>query len=527
MRIKLTLSNYRCFGEVHPATIEVGSGFTSFIGPNNSGKSTILKFFYEIRQTLEEVSGHPASRGHINGLIDGVVGANFPAHITDYSEVICERARSDFFFEIQVAASGEGAEIFMKSLRWTYNFANRQYRLQFKTSTDEILASGQAQNWQSTDDFFVVFVDKKYEYRTLFTAIGELAQIQYLGPFRNAINEGAGQYFDLALGTQFLAQWHHWKTGGEKSQNRAISKVTNDVAKLIGAKALEINASIELKTLQILIDGRPHKLSELGAGIAQLIVVLGNALIKRPTFIAIDEPETHLHPALQQEFLLTLASYAKHGVLFSTHSLGLCRAVSDRIYSVRPGADGSIVRPFEKTPRYAEFLGSMGIAGLEDIGWNTILLVEGPHDVRTFQQLLRAYQKDHGVIVLPLGGSSMINGTTAHLLAEVRRLCDRVFAVIDSEREAIDAHLAVDRAAFVQNCKSLDIKCHVTERRAVENYLTDRCIRDAFGMDYSALQPYMHSSAASWGKGESWRAARLLTPEELQTTDLGEFLAAL
>ena len=43
--VKLTIKNYRCFTDDQPCIIEFCSGFTSFVGPNNSGKSTLLGCF--------------------------------------------------------------------------------------------------------------------------------------------------------------------------------------------------------------------------------------------------------------------------------------------------------------------------------------------------------------------------------------------------------------------------------------------------------------------------------------------------
>jgi hypothetical protein len=72
--------------------------------------------------------------------------------------------------------------------------------------------------------------------------------------------------------------------------------------------------------------------------------------------------------------------------------MGLAR-LADSCYTVQKKNGRSIVRAFERTQNYAEFLGSLGIAGLRDLGWDRILLVEGPKDVRTVQQLLRHYEK--------------------------------------------------------------------------------------------------------------------------------------
>jgi len=532
MQVRITLRNYRCFTENAPAVFEIGKGFTSFIGPNNAGKSTVLRFFYEMRNVLRRLIAAGEGTNIRDMFPDSFVGlGGLPAPITDQTEIVNEYAKSPLQFTLEVPHATDFSPLFIRSATWTYDSLQQAWKIDLVSSEDQHL------HHQKNGETFGSIRNKNIsmsngrvvEFQTLVTAVSALVDIQYLGPFRNAVNEGAGSYYDLHLGTAFLEQWHYWKTGGNKAQNRAIGKVTDDIRRLIGATTLEINASNELKTLQLVIDGRPHKLSELGAGIAQLVVVLGNALIRSPSFIAIDEPETHLHPSLQLDFLTTLASYAKHGVLYSTHSLGLARSSSDRMYSVQSTSKGSIVRAYERTPRYAEFLGSMGIAGLEEIGWSKILLVEGPSDVRTFQQLLRKYGKDRQVVILPLGGSSMINGKTTPLLAEIVRMCPDVSAIVDSEKKSPNDPIAKDRIEFSNNCAQLKIKCLVTQKRATENYLSARCLNEVFGDPFVALGDYGLPTAENtfWGKSENWRAAQNMTVEELEMTDIGKFLREL
>lgn len=526
-RLRIALRNYRCFSASQPAVFELGRGFTAFIGPNNAGKSTVLKFLYELRPMLALLSllGSPGQVGQI--LNGGRMGVNFPSPITDQTEIICETASTPCQIELTIEPERPARGSFLQTALWTYFSELSAWQVDMTASTGASIRTqdpGTTCRGLDSGDFLMTD-DTRCSFVEMLAAVGALQRTLYLGPFRNAVNEGAASYFDLQIGTAFLTQWHNWKTGGNKQQNRAVGRVTEDVRRLMGVSALEINASNELKTLQLSINGRPHKLSEVGAGIAQLIIVLGNALIFKPAFIAIDEPETHLHPALQLDFLTTLASYASEGVLFATHSIGLARATADRLYSVQAGTHGSIVRPYDRTPHYAEFLGSLGVAGLQDIGCNKILLVEGTSDVRTFQQWLRCFGKDREVVVLPLGGSSLINGKTAPQLQEIMRFGSLVFAVVDSEKNSADAAITRERREFADNCAALGIRCLVVERRATENYLPDRAVRAAFGSSSAALQPF--EAAVPWGKSENWRAAREMTKEDLADTDLGGFLAAI
>ncbi len=68
--VNITLKNYRCFSDTKPATVEIGPRFTAFVGPNNSGKSSFPKFFYEFQQFwgyLNNVANLANKRSHLAG----------------------------------------------------------------------------------------------------------------------------------------------------------------------------------------------------------------------------------------------------------------------------------------------------------------------------------------------------------------------------------------------------------------------------------------------------------------------------
>src|SRR5258706_16356700 len=52
---EIVLKNYRCFEDTDPLTITIDRGFTALVGPNNSGKSSVLRFFFEFREFWNEV----------------------------------------------------------------------------------------------------------------------------------------------------------------------------------------------------------------------------------------------------------------------------------------------------------------------------------------------------------------------------------------------------------------------------------------------------------------------------------------
>jgi predicted ATPase len=365
-------------------------------------------------------------------------------------------------------------------------------------------------------------------YRSVFQ---DLAKSVYLGAFRNAVNVGGNSdYYDLQIGQAFIAQWDSYKTGQNRAQNRVALAVENELRQIFGLRSLQINAAPGNETLQVIADSEPYQLAEQGAGLAQFIVVLAFIATRRPPYVFIDEPEQNLHPSLQLDFLTTLAKYTTHGVVFATHNIGLARAVAREVYSVRRLPDASReVRQLAATRNYGEFLGELSLSGYEELGFKQVLLVEGTTEVPTLQSWLRLYGVEHQVVIVPLGGASLINGRSGQSLAEIKRITTHVAVLIDSERNAAGAQLARDRQVFVEKCEELGFSIHVLERRALENYLTAGAIRSVKGKGYSALGHFelLKDHSPAWGKNENWRIAAKMTRPDLEATDLGAFLNGL
>lgn len=531
MQVELVIKNYRCFPDTRPAHITLKKGFTAFVGINNSGKSSILKFFYEFR-SLFELMSRPTGN-FIQALQSQNVGYGRAASVLDLEELFSHTNSRDLeiqfnFTPSDLAAGSKGPQnlhrLLIKIPRGTETWLAKLY-----FDSGEFKAKGENIGFAGT--VLQNHGNAVTDLSPVFQVCGDLAKSLYIAAFRNAINVGGDRsYFDIQVGQVFIETWRTYKTGNIKKQNLAAIKITDDIRRIFGLNDLDINASEDGKTLKVVVNRRPYSLSELGSGLAQFILVLANAAVRQPTYLLLDEPELNLHPLLQLDFLTTLGTYACEGVLFATHSMGLARAAAERIYSVRKIAEGeSEIADLESTPRLAEFLGELSFSGFQELGFDKVLLVEGSTDVKTIQQFLRLYQMEHKIVILPLGGSQLINGSREIELSEVKRITTKVFALIDSERSESGDTLAPERAAFVEICEKAKIHCHVLERRAIENYLADQAVKKIKGENYRALAPYekLKDVSPSWWKEENWRIAREMTLRDIEGTDLGKFLAIL
>lgn len=530
MEIEITLKNYRCFSDEKPARISLRKGFTGFIGTNNSGKSSLLKFFYEFRSLFQILSNPTGNL--IEALAGRLQAFGYPSSVVDLQEVFCNSNNRSLQMEITfISANLETKEappipnkMILTIPRGTNNWLAELY-----LENNPLEVSPQRIGFKNTILTFEGRLGVQLSH--LFQLFKALAEALYIGAFRNVINVGGkNDYFDIQVGESFIHIWRQFKTGNIKRNNEAAYMLTEDIKHIFGFEDLEINSSPDNQTLQLFVNGKSYKLSELGSGLTQFILVLANAATKQPSYILIDEPELNLHPQLQLDFLTTIGSYTREGVLFATHNIGLARGVSDQIYSVRMNAKGeSEVNKLESTSRLSEFLGELSFSGYRALGFNKVLLVEGISDIKTIQQFLRMYKIDHQVVILPLGGSQFINELRELELEEIKRISENVFVLIDSERNTAGAPLDASRAAFVKVCEKAKINCHVLERRAIENYFSDETVKKVKGDKYRSLQPYekLKDASQAWGKEESWRIAREMTNDDLATTDLGKFLGSL
>jgi predicted ATPase len=523
--VDIELKNYRCFPRERPARFTIGRQFTGFVGINNAASRPCCA-----SSTNFGTFAWLNSPGHdfMNLLRGATQTVNFPG-VADPAEVLSNQndgrleARFEIFFgEPEGVSLGEEQLPVPSSLTVMIERATNSMTLEAEGIE---LDSSVQTNWHGRT--FVQSGVATWEFGPWMTLFDKLQRSVFIPAFRNAVNSGASSHYDLNIGSAFIGEWDQYKSGPNKSNNQAALGLRAEIQRIFAFDELDINASAANDTLQVIIDGKSYRLEEIGGGIAHFIIVLAYAATRRSPFVFIDEPELNLHPTLQVDFLTTLANYTEEGVAFATHSIGLARAAAEVVYSVRRIRSGeSEVAELEGTPRLAEFLGELSLSGYQELGFDRVLLVEGATDVKVYQRLLRRYGVEHKAVLLPLGGSTMIRASAADELAEVKRLTQQVFAVIDSERSAAEGELPPERQAFLKACEDANVACMVLERRAIENYFSDRAVKATLGDKYRALQPYeaLRDAELSWNKNDNWRIAGEMDRAEIEGTDLGDFL---
>jgi len=540
--VKITIKNYRCFSDTKPAQFILKNGLTSFIGVNNAGKSSLLKFFYEFRNLF--------STGITSDVIDKSrsCGLTLPSEVRDSQEIFCNGNDRPLSIEIDllhciVLETNYPAIRKIKII--VFRKANSYY---IELYSDNGIINIDRSNSSDSNSTLVVAGDYLsgnvacFDISHIIKIIDSLKSTFYIGAFRNAINpfnssdlaqqrtiqEWHSRYYDINIGAQLIQSWKEYKLGINRQSRQEAIELTKQICRIFRFNSLDILTSANERDFLFIIDEQSYNLSDIGSGIAQFFVVLANIAIKQPSFILIDEPEINLHPSLQLEFLNILESYASNGVLYATHSVGLARH-ADQVYSVFKEDNISNIREFEKRSPLSELLGELSYSAYREIGFKKVLLVEGRTEIKVMQQFLRKYDRDHEFFIVSLGGSQYICGHSEDELREFMRTSDKIFAIIDSEKTAEDQNLDSSRQAFVNICNNLSIDCHILEHRATDNYFPDIVIKQVKGQNFQALTPYQKLGETTqgiqhWAKSENWRFAQAMTKEQLEETDLGIFI---
>src|SRR5438067_749330 len=95
--LQLTLRNYRAFDDSKPVHWVLDDGFRAFVGINNAGKSSLLRFFHEARPALSVLA-----QLHTHPPLNTVLGSPyaFPFQsVADQQEVFCNRNTRDMSAE--------------------------------------------------------------------------------------------------------------------------------------------------------------------------------------------------------------------------------------------------------------------------------------------------------------------------------------------------------------------------------------------------------------------------------------------
>lgn len=247
-----------------------------------------------------------------------------------------------------------------------------------------------------------------------------------------------------------------------------------------------------------------------GTGFKRLLMVayfeyLAQKATKKYQIFGIEEPETFLHPELQNDLLDSIITLSENSQFFvTTHSPVFAGATKDsNIVVVKKENEISNYFNFENEDQILDVvIKELGIRpnyNLLNDNYRKAVFVEGSGDVKFWE---KAFQKINGnfpedILIIPCGGDQVEFFVNAALCRKINR---KFIFILDSDKGAVDYDSKlINKASLIAKVEELGGEFDVLRKREIENYYSkaamQRVIGDAFPLpaefiidDYSDIK---------------------------------------
>jgi ABC-type Mn2+/Zn2+ transport system ATPase subunit len=107
--LTIELRNYRAFDDAHPVTWRLQDGFVAFVGVNNSGKSSLLRFLHEMRPMLTFLER--INSGPIQTMMQGSPHPAGVESVAYVPEILCNRNGRDMTAKFVLDSPPAGSDL--------------------------------------------------------------------------------------------------------------------------------------------------------------------------------------------------------------------------------------------------------------------------------------------------------------------------------------------------------------------------------------------------------------------------------
>lgn len=352
----------------------------------------------------------------------------------------------------------------------------------------------------------------------------QLPPIQLVPEFRQ-IRGGTGYSLDGKGIIATLAAWKRPKIGDEGDEKRFL-RMQDLLRDLLHMPSVELDVPHDNSRIIVARDSLRLPLESYGTGVHELIILAIAVHSRDDSMFCIEEPEIHLHPRLQKEFLKFLISSTKNKYVLTTHSNALLSPSNDVQVTHLWMEDGATRgRAVDTSAKALAVLADLGVQASDLLQANSVVWVEGPSDriyINHCLQLLAPELQEHVDYSIMFYGGSLLSHVSMERDAELTpdqlvallRINQNSIIVIDSDREEQTDKINATKARIRRECENNDLLCWITWGREIENYLPATSIIAAYeeitGMPLTELSFHRFDrleDSLDEAYGEKWRSS--------------------
>ncbi len=475
------IRNFRSIG-AHPVLVDLERKVNVLIGPNNSGKSNVIRALSWLREhgvadgvSLAQLDQHRQSATHPLGVVvkarvdeNDHLGLSKDANITFELELTDNR-----FACIQNP---------FDQIDWPdFSEALSHYKhVQFRGLPGE-----ETVRKEKADVGKLAAVD---------IIRAQLPKIRLVPQFRQ-IREG-DRNLDGAGIVKLLASWQRPGPGNQDDIRRFV-KVQDLLRRLLRMPKVELDVDYTNTTIMVTHDDLRLPLESYGTGIHELIILAIAVCAEDDAMYCIEEPEIHLHPRLQKEFLRFLVEETDKRYILTTHSPALLSMSNDvRVTRLWLQNAVTMAQPVDAPEHALSALDNLGVRASDILQANSVIWVEGPSDRiylnRWLQLLEPGLREGIEYCVMFYGGRLLSHLSMARSgegdptfpcpddLIPLLRLNQHSAIVMDSDRKKPGARLNESKLRVKRECEAAGTVCWVTYGREIENYLPAKSLAEAY-----------------------------------------------
>lgn len=228
-------------------------------------------------------------------------------------------------------------------------------------------------------------------------------------------------------------------------------------------------------------------LESLGTGITELVILASIIACNDNRIICIEEPEIHLHPALQARFMKYLLEDDSNRFIITTHSPTVINYPGIQVAHVSKANGVSGCRQLDGLGCARDLLDDLGVKASDLLQANFLVWVEGPSDRVYLNYWIKRWSDEHNISLeegihysVMIYGGKLLNALDASAGGEIPselislfRINTHFCVLMDSDKKSPHSRLNSTKRRIIDECAQSGAMSWVTWGATIENYIPE------------------------------------------------------